>query len=205
MNFQTNLLTPYLTIWTKPRSTIRQILDFNPEKHVLLLAMLSGIYRFIDRASGQSLGDNMSLTSLLLLCVIGGGIVGIISLYIGGEFFRWVGSWLGGKATAQDVRAAIAWSSVPDLILLAIYIPIIMIFGRNWFISSTEWMSPVFAFVVFATIATIGFILFIWRFVLFVKCLAEAHQFSGWKGLGTSILGTLLIVVPLFVILIATR
>ena len=97
MNFQTNLLTPYLTIWTKPRSTIRQILDFNPEKHVLLLAMLSGIYRFIDRASGQSLGDNMSLTSLLLLCVIGGGIVGIISLYIGGEFFRWVGSWLGGK------------------------------------------------------------------------------------------------------------
>ncbi len=123
----------------------------------------------------------MSLTSLLLLCVIGGGIVGIISLYIGGEFFRWVGSWLGGKATAQDVRAAIAWSSVPDLILLAIYIPIIMIFGRNWFISSTEWMSPVLAFVVFATIAPIGLILLIWRFVLFVKCLAEAHQFSGWK------------------------
>ncbi len=205
MNLQTSLLIPFLSIWVKPRSTIRKILDSNPEQHVLLLATLSGIYRLIDRASERSFGDSISFIPLLLLCIVGGGVSGVISIYLGGIFFRWIGSWFGGQASSQEVRAALAWSSVPDLVLLAIYLPIIIIFGHNWFISSTEWMNPILAVIVLAVLGPIGFLLLLWRVFLFVKCLAEAHKFSAWKGLGTAILGAIVIVVPFFIIFIALR
>jgi len=65
MNQQAIPLSHFLTIWIKPRGTIRQILDTNPQQYVLLLAALSGIYRALDRASGQGYGDNLSLIPLL--------------------------------------------------------------------------------------------------------------------------------------------
>ncbi len=205
MNLQTKPLSPWLSIWFKPRNTIKHILDTNSEKYVLLLAALSGIYRTLERATNISLGDIMSFIPLLLVCLIAGAILGVLGLYIGGRFFSWIGRSLGGQATSQEVRTAIAWSSVPDIVLLAIYIPIILIFGHNWFISSLEWMSPILTVIIFITLTPIGIILLIWRFFLFIKCLAEAHQFSAWKSLGTVVIGTIIIVVPALIFSLISR
>ncbi|MEW5871290.1 MAG: Yip1 family protein [Chloroflexota bacterium] len=199
METQTKTPNPFLAIWIKPRGTLRHILDTNPQQHVLLLAALSGIYRAFDNASKQSLGDSFAFLPLLAVCILAGGLIGIASVYITAELFRWAGSALDGKATSEEMRAALAWSALPDCVLLVIYIPILVIYGHKWFTSSPEWMSAELALAIIIVLAPIGIVMLAWRAFLFVKCLAEAHRFSAWRGLATGILGTAVVVVPLLV------
>jgi hypothetical protein len=45
---------PFLTIWTRPRATIRAIVDTDPNRHVLLLAAIGGVVNALDRATWKN-------------------------------------------------------------------------------------------------------------------------------------------------------
>jgi hypothetical protein len=59
-------------------------------------------------------------------------------LYIGAAVFRWASGLLGGEVDSEDVRAALAWSYVPDIVALILFLPLILIVGQDWFSSSAE-------------------------------------------------------------------
>jgi hypothetical protein len=198
MEIQSQSMTPWLSIWISPRRTIRKIVDTDPGKFVIPLAMLAGISQALDRSVARSSGDTLPLTVVLAICLILGPIGGILSLYIGGALFRWSGSWLGGQARTEEVRAAIAWSSVPVIFILPLWIPQILIFGEELFTTATPRMdaNPVLALLL------LGFGLFelavgIWAFIIFLQTLGEVHRFSAWKALAAAFLGTLVVVVPI--------
>ncbi|MCP4420285.1 MAG: YIP1 family protein [Chloroflexi bacterium] len=203
METQPTIQNPWLYIWIRPRGTIRQIVNNNPEQHVIILAVISGIFNALDNAAKKSFGDNMSLIGIIFLSLIVGGIGGVVSLHLGGAVFRWSGSLFGGKAPSDHVRAAIAWSSVPDIVLLIIFIPIMIIFGKDWFTSSEQWIAKneTLALVSISAVAIIGIILVLWKAFLFIKCLAEVHGFSAWKSLIAIVVGFLVILVPIFVLI----
>lgn len=196
---------PWLSIWVRPRGTIRKIVDTNPERNVLLLAILSGIIRALDNATDEGFGDDLSLFTIMIIVLIMGSLGGFITLYVGGAVFRWSGSLFGGVAPSEHVRAAIAWSSVPNVILLIIYIPIIIIFGADWFSTSPTFMerSELLTVLLAGGLVFVSVALVLWQAFLFVKCLAEVHQFSAWKSLGASVVGILAIFVPIFIIVFA--
>lgn len=200
-----NVVNPWFSIWVRPRGTIRQIVDSNPDHHVLLLAILSGIFRALDNATEQELGDDLSILAIIVMSLVFGSIGGLLSLYVGGAVFRWSGSLFGGVAPSEHVRTVIAWSSVPDVVLLIIFIPIIIIFGSDWFSSSPTFMdeSEILSFLLVGGLAFLGLALVLWRAFLFVKCLAEVHKFSAWRGLAAATVGLLAIVVPIFILVFA--
>ncbi|MEM7117173.1 MAG: Yip1 family protein [Chloroflexota bacterium] len=200
---QQNARNPFISIWIRPRDTIRQIVDADPEKHIYFLAAISGIYRVLESATDRSFGDTMPLSVILLLSLVLGAFGGVLGLNIGAVLFRWSGKLFGGTADFKDVRAALAWSSVPDIILLAVYIPMIAIFGHDLFTSSTDWIDAS-ALIIIGILAIVGFILIVWRAVMFIKCLAEVHRFSAWKSLAATIIGFLVIVLPFFIIIFGT-
>lgn len=190
-------LSPFFSILIKPRETIRKIVDTDPTKYVILLAVSAGISQALDRASSNNIGDSYSLIAILIICLIFGSIGGIISMYLGGALYRWSGSWLGGQATAEEVRATIAWSSIPIIFILPLWIPKLLIFGKDMFATTTPKLDANPFLVVFL----IGFLVIeviagIWAFVVFLKSLGEIHNFSTWKALGSVILGTLVFLVP---------
>jgi hypothetical protein len=113
---------PFLTIWTRPRATIRGIVDTHPTLHVIPLAMISGVVQALNRASMRNAGDQLSTSTILIGALIGGSIGGLLGLYIGGWFVRITGKWLGGQARGEEVRAAIAWSGVPVLVTIPIWV-----------------------------------------------------------------------------------
>jgi hypothetical protein len=198
---QSQSLSPFFSIWVKPRETIRKIVETDLTKYVIPLAMLAGIGQALDRASARSVGDSLPLIAILAICLIFGPVGGIISLYIGGALFRWTGSWLGGQASSEEVRAAIAWSSVPTIFIMPLWIPELLIFGEELFTSSTPRMesNPILAILLLG-FAAIEIVIGIWAFVVLLKSLGEVHRFSAWRAFGAVILGILVILIPILCI-----
>jgi hypothetical protein len=66
----------FTKIWMSPRLVFRYILEHNYSKFTTGLLILGGITSVLNNASNRHLGDLMPLWSVLIVCVLGGGIFG---------------------------------------------------------------------------------------------------------------------------------
>jgi len=189
---------PLLTIWFQPRLTIRRIVDTDSQKYVNFLAALTGISNGLDTASRRSSGDIFPFPLVLIMVIIFGSIGGWISLYISGALLRWTGSWFGGQANSDEVRAAVAWASIPTCAGLAIWILEIAIFGQELFTESAPRIdNSLFLSLLLLALLIPQLILGLWSLVLLINTLAEVHRFSGWKAFGAATSAFLIIFIPL--------
>jgi len=193
-------LNPWFSMWIRPRATIQQIVDTDPAYLVPVLAGLMGFSRGLFRASAKNLGDQLAWPWIILIVAGFGPIGGIIGLYFLGGLIRWTGRWMGGKAAYVEVRAAIAWSCVPSIWALILWIPMLAIFGQELFTSYMLRIDDDFslAFILF------GFGVFlltawIWSLVIFLKSLGQVQGFSAWRALGNTTLSGLVMGVPLII------
>lgn len=197
--------TPFFTMWTRPRRTMRATLDTDPRRLVIPLAALAGFGNSLDNASGRSLGDgnNLPVWAIVLLCAVLGGVGGILTVYAGGFLMRWTGRWLGGRASAVEVRSALAWSSVPLIFSLVLWIPELALLGRENFTTPMPTLdaNPLL-FVPYSLLVLLEVAIGIWSLVVFLKALGEAHGFSAWRALGASVIAALLVVVPILAVVL---
>lgn len=199
-------LNPWFSMWTKPRATMRQILDSKSQQHILLLAAVTGIGTMLDQASMKSIGDNWAgnpafLAGILVAALTIGPIGGILRMYIASALLSWTGKWIGGQASYDEIKAAFAWSNVPLIWGLITWVIELGLFGAENFTSKTPVIDASIgltaAFFAFALIdLTIG----IWAIVVYLKALAEAQKFSAWKALGNTLLPFAVIAGPILVI-----
>ena len=186
-------MNPFLTIWFEPRATIRSIVDSNPKRLVLVLAVLAGTLGLLMGA--LQLVQQLGTVANRILPWAGpaGALLGVIGLYFSGAIYTWVGKWFGGDATSEETRAAIAWSKVPALVLYAIGLVLFFAFpmpaGRH-----AAFSMP---FIIFKIISAI---LGVWGFVIICKALGEVNHFSAWSGFGTIFMSGLIVSVPVFVL-----
>jgi hypothetical protein len=184
-------------MWTKPREVVRQQLDTEPQKHVLLIAILAG-------AAGQVANNMVAMPpepALRLGALAGivafGAVSGVIWLYVGGWLMGMAGRWIGGVASAMECRTAMAWSMIPTLWMA----PVNLVIGLYYVTEGADAIAPprdggVPANVGFfeimppwmVAIMGIGMIVGLWQLVISCMAVGEAHQFSGWRGLGTLLL-----------------
>lgn len=54
----------FTEIWFSPRRVFKHINDNHYNKHVIILLILSGIARALDRASTKNMGDKMSMLGI---------------------------------------------------------------------------------------------------------------------------------------------
>jgi hypothetical protein len=194
-------LNPWISMWVEPRETIQQIISSNPTRMVLLLAALSGFGSALDKASIKSMGDMFELPIIFSIAAIAGPIGGILSLYLGGALVRWTGTWIGGVASSQNIRAALAWSSVPLIWALLIWIPELALIGDELFTSETPRMDASYTLLLaFLGLSLIELVIAIWTLVILLKSLGQVQGFSAWRALGNLLLSVLVIVVPILII-----
>jgi hypothetical protein len=188
-------MTPWLAIWIHPRVTIRRIMANYSEHQVWLLAGLKGIVHTFDRLSTKNDGDQWELPLLLTFAGLAGPLFGIIGLYLSGYLLRLTGQWLGGKATAKEVRASVAWSDVPMVVVLALWITGIAILGRELFSSDTPYLDehPWLSVPLLGQFVLM-LVLYVWSFVLLLHCLGEVQGFSAWKALGSVLLAGMVLI-----------
>jgi hypothetical protein len=202
-NMPTETLNPWFSIWTKPRATIRQILNSKSEAYINTLAIAGGITSALDKASQKNYGDEYGLLSMFILAIFVGAISGLISLYIGSAIVHWTGKWIGGQGEYDEIKVSTAWANIPLIWGLLLWIPTWALLGRESFsrnIIAFDYSGglPIIAIL----LGIIAVILGIWTFIIQLKCLAEAQRFSAWAALGNTILAGLVVFVPIFLILL---
>lgn len=190
--------SPWITIWAMPRATVRHILDTTPGRWVHLLAVAGGVAEGYCRAAMKDVGDQHSLFVVLGMYFMIGAVSGLIALYVGGWSLTWAGWWLGGRGTFPQVRAALAWGQVPIIWALSLFVIGLLFFGNEVFASYTPTIDARPALTL--SLLLIYSVVMVWWVIVQAKCLAEAHQFSVWLGLGSFVVAGVVMAMFMFLI-----
>jgi hypothetical protein len=190
-------IAPFFTIWTEPRATIRRIVNTDPKRNVILLAALGGAVSVLEGQWSRAMSDPTSLSAMwpvgVALRVGFAALLGIVFLYLNGSVLRWSGALLGGTAESVEVRAAIAWGEIPQIVASVITILALLTGATSAPVMSANGipkMSPQLV-----ELGTVHVVLGLWGFVITLQCLAEVHRFSAWRAL-------LSILIPLAILLV---
>ena len=177
-------INPWKEVWLHPRNTIKAILKYDPKYMVLPLAALVGIANnALDFESSDVIVGGSSFIGSVLVAAI----LGIVSLYISGFLLSLTGRWIKGEANALKLRAAIAWSGVPVVASLILFIP--LFFALN---------SSAMGIIGVSSIAVI--ILGVWSVILQVGMISEIQKFSIGKAILNIILAFIVILIPLLIL-----
>jgi len=122
--------SPWLSLWLRPSGTIDRIVASDPRRRVLLLASLSGIFEIALLPYTSWSRPDLLDWRFAVAIVLAGIAEGIAALYISGFVLKWIGKTFGGKASAREVRAALAWGSVPRTVACLIGLVVVIVQRR---------------------------------------------------------------------------
>jgi hypothetical protein len=174
-------LTPmgiFVGIFIKPRQTVRAILSSGPSVAAAVgLALLGGAVSGFDGGLDTHLEDATPLATALVAGTMGGAIGGLIGFFIFGWMYCLVGRLLGGSGTQWDIYHGLGWTQIPSIT------GIVPLIGLAVLAANGQADTPAYLAVTLAYLVVL-----VWALVSMIRGLAEAHQFSSWASLGTTIL-----------------
>ena len=192
---------PFFSIWVEPRATIRSIVEADPTRNVIGLAMVSGALQRLELVWFRALSHPGSVGAFFPLRVaIGvafGAFFGVIGLYVGAWLIRLFCRILGGLASLVDMRAALAWSTIPGIAAGIVSLALVL----SGVLSPPEFKHSRIPVMTGSTIelGLLNFTLTLWGFVVQMKCIGEVNRFSAWRTFAA----VLLLVVTLAVLVVA--
>ncbi len=199
-------LVPWVSIWTRPRASLRQVLDGDPRRAVFRLAALGGVAGALKLASTSGFGESHAASIVLSVSLLGGAVGGILFLFVLTSLVGVAGRWLGGQGHMPEVMAALAWSYVPAIWGLALWLPRAALLGEETFQSlpaSIEGNPP--AALLFGLLQLAQTLIGFWGFLITLKCIAEAQRFSAWRALGAFVVVGLMVGVPVGLVMLAAQ
>ncbi len=124
--------------------------------------------------------------------------MGTFWIYVYGWFFHITGKWLGGNALNIHIRAAFAWSKVPLLINLSLWMILLIFSAEAVFIRFAKGPEMVFIYIILCVSG-------IWSLAILIQCIREVQGFSLRKAVLNVFLGyflTLLLLIALFFLIL---
>jgi xanthosine utilization system XapX-like protein len=201
----TDSLRPFFALWIAPRETIRRLVDSDPTRYVIGLAMLRGVLGRLEFAWFSALSRRTPVSPLWPVGVafkaVLGAIVGVVGLYVGawliGTFCRIVG----GVSSAVGMRAALAWSQVPGITAATLSIALVL-FGA---LNPPEFKHSRVPVMTGSTIELmlLNGMLIGWGVFVQLSCIGEVNRFSAWRALGAILLMIASLVLILLIVYLA--
>lgn len=121
----------------------------------------------------------MGIWGTLILAIVVSAIYGYVSFSIWSWFVTWVGKFFKGQGQFKTIRASYAWSSVPLILNIPLWLLMVALFGHQLFLNMPDahllsgWKVFVLFLVMIAKV-----ILAIWSLVIYINALAEVQKYS---------------------------
>ncbi len=162
---------PWISMWTRPKPTIRSIVQVNPNQGLWLLASLYALVCGFFTANFYSWGLNNAFLPVFIPLLILSPLLGWAWFSFDAWIIQQIGVWLKGRASFVAVRASVAWSKVPYLLSLFMWAVLILMQPDTVFIQYAS--GPVTVF-----ISLISLIVNIWSLLLLIEAVREVQSFS---------------------------
>lgn len=182
---------PWLNIWIHPRDTIRKIVAENSNKGLWILAIIYGFSSLLGMFQSVSLGTHLGAISIFLIALVMSPIWGYLFFSIWAWIIYWTGRLFKGEGTIKDVRATVAWASVPTIVSDLVWIMSMMMFGAALFVTPdglNNQLAQNSTYLLLA-FALIKVVMSVWTLVIGISALAEVQGFSILRAIGNIILG----------------
>lgn len=189
---------PWLTIWTQPRATIAQIVRENPNRSLWWLAAIYGFSSLLGLFQSMALGTSVGLVGIVLLAIIFSAIYGYIGFAIWSAFVLWVGKLFKGHATFKTIRASYAWSCVPVIVNIPLWVLVIVLFGQQVFMNFQNAGEPSVVLFFLFFILAVKVIVAIWSLVIFINALAEVQKYSILRSIGNILVAGIILGIVFF-------
>jgi len=167
----------YLSMWFRPRLTIRRVLEHNPYQGVRLLATILALENFFFYANSWSLGLRMNYLAVILVGVVVSPFWGAVWLWITSHIFYYTGRWLGGSAPIESLRTAMAWSKIPAVGILISWGCIIAIARDEAFIYAGGGSPYIMIF------NSLNFVFALWSIFTLIQVIKELQDFSSGRSI----------------------
>lgn len=175
---------PFIQMWARPRKTLEEILKKDNRYGFLILSFFYGFVHAVQFCQVRSFGDTFNIWMNLFLILVFSIPLGAAYYYVSAFFYYWTGKLIGGKGSFTDIRCAICWSNVTQIVSTILIIMMLALFNNLFFKRAFVEQSYQNWELVFVIIFLVGeVILSIWTFILFVGSIAAAHRFSIWMSL----------------------
>lgn len=193
---------PWLTMWCNPRSTIRRIVETNPNQSLWLLAFIYGFTVLLNGFQSYPIAIQIGIWPMFGLALILAPFWGYLLFSIWSWAVVVTGKLLQGKATFVTARAAYAWSCIPLLCNVALWLILILFFSPILFFGPQPHLVMTGPTITLLFLLLIGKVVFsIWSIVLYLQALAQVQFFSVLRSIGNVILAAiflaLLVAVPI--------
>ena len=193
-------LNPWLSIWVKPRDTIRALVDYNVNHRFLVMCVIYGFLYMLQVSQFLALGQSSSLLMILLFSVVLAIPVGYIIFNVSSFFAFIMGKLIKGKGSFKQIRAATYWSTVPMIISVVFWIYLMVMFGNSLFVPGYEKALVGTALNINIGIGLAQLFLGVWGLVIYLKSLGEVQGFSAWMALLNAFLAGLAIFIVIFLL-----
>lgn len=187
-------LNPFTAIWTKPRQTVRQVIDEQNSRLIFLLLVLTGYVSILIGTMDTDFDESFGIWSLVLGGLIFSPLIAAIGNMIGAIITLWIGKIFKGTGTYDELFRALLAGQIPQIWLIPVLLLWIFIWPTSYFTESMDGYSGS-DLVLNGILSAILFVISIWTFVVQSKAVGEAHGLSAWKG-------AIIILIPLLTIFV---
>lgn len=170
-------------VFTRPREAIERILASQSRHLVLPLAILGGIVFFVGKFLNTGLVFNFVNWGILLILAVPGVIVGVASLYLMALIFSWIGRFGDGRASPFQLRAAWAWSFLPNI--FGCVVIVLMLMMAKAFDPDRLMVRPELLVAMKVIIGASR----IWGWIVFLVMVSQVHRLAVWQAFVICALG----------------
>lgn len=189
-------MTPWITGWTQPGLTIRNVLATNPRQGFWQLIGISALSIAFSASYSHSLGSKETPWILFLLLFGLTFCSCILNVYFMGWVLKTTGRFLGGSGSSLAFRAVTLWSSLPNLLFALMWVMLIMLKPHSAFILNANHNTTVL-------INLIGLTLFCWQFYLLTCMVREVQGFGLVKTLINLVIAYLFVFITVLIVLLS--
>jgi hypothetical protein len=192
---------PWISIWTKPRDTISAIVAEDPNRSLWPLSTIYGFSSLLSLFQSIALGQLLAPLGILILATLLAPFWGYLQINIWSWAVSFTGKWLKGGGSFTNIRASYAWSLVPMILNIPLWLLMVATFGHQLFSKvpdaatlPSSQINLIFG-VLLAKVAVA-----VWSLVIYLNGLATVQKFTMLRTVGNVILAGIVVFV-LFVAL----
>jgi|GEM_PF-3658543 len=176
-------IKPWLSMWTRPRSTIEAVVAYRPTYRFWVLSGIIGWPAAIQVAQIYALSASFELPLILLMTVLAAPLLGALCITVVGGVVYFTGKLLGGKASFSEMKCAVSWSNITSIISVLSYVIVIAYFRGGWFCPG--WVNihvdRYMAYVLFC-LFLLQIVFVVWTVYLLIQSVSQVQRFSVWRS-----------------------